>query len=106
MPTKRCIRDLDHEAQGAKRPSAEWSKSPYTPIGQHLTIIYPKRLANPIIFLPIGDNPGPLGNVRRAVSVQTLCQRTSINRHAHSARHLRLRDLDSRAKHSEYVFGS
>ena len=53
---------------------SEWSKSPYTPIGRHLTIIYPKRLANPIIFLLIGDNPGPLDNVRRAVSVQTLSE--------------------------------
>ena len=64
--------------EGAKRPSAEWSKSPYTPIGRHLTIIYPKRLANPVIFLSISDNPGPLGNVCRAVSVQTLRKRTPL----------------------------
>ena len=53
-----------------------------------------KTTPTPIIFLPIGDNLGPLGNVRCAVSVQTLCLRTSINiaavyveiyRHAHSA---------------------
>ena len=78
--------------------SAEWSKSPYTPIGWHnITIIYPKRLANPIIFLLNGDNPGPLGNVRRAVLVQVLCQRPSINRHARSARGVRIWDLSSRA---------
>ena len=54
----------------------------------------------------IGANLGPLGNVRRAVSVQALCQGTSINRHARSARGVRLSDLDSRAKRSEYVSGS
>ena len=85
-----------------RRPIAEWF-IPDTPIGRHLTIIYPKRLANPIIFLLIGDNPGPLGNVRHAVSVQTLCLRTSIYRHVLSPRHVRLRDLESRANRSEYI---
>ena len=60
----------------------------YTPIGRHLTIIYPKRLPISIIFLPIGDNTGPLGNVRYEVSVQSLCQRTSIYHHARSACHV------------------
>ena len=31
-----------------------------TPIGQHLTIINPKRLTKPITSLLIGDKPGPL----------------------------------------------
>ena len=56
--------------------------------------------------MPIGDNPGPLGNVCREVSVQTLCQRTSIYRHAHFTHHIRLWDLDSRTKRSEYVSGT
>ena len=41
MLTKRCVWDLDHEPKGAKCPSAEWSKSPETPLGQHSTVIDP-----------------------------------------------------------------
>ena len=66
-------------------------------IGQHLTITYTKLLANPIIFLTIGDKLGPLGNIRRAISVQTLCLRTSIYCHEHSACGVRIWDLSSRA---------
>ena len=66
---------------------------------------YPERLANPIIILPILDKPGPLGNVHCAVLVQMLCLRTAIYCHAHSARHVRLRNLESCTKHSEYFSG-
>ena len=31
--------------EGAKRPSAEWSKSSETPIGQHLSVIDPNDWA-------------------------------------------------------------
>ena len=30
MQTKRCLRDLTTKLEGVKRPSAEWSKIPYT----------------------------------------------------------------------------
>ena len=42
-----------------------------------------KGLANPITFLPIDSSLSPLGNVRRAVSVQTLCvEEPSFSSHA------------------------
>ena len=75
-----------------------WSEINYDPV-------YPKRLANPIIILPIGDKPGPLGKVRCAVLVQTLCLRTAIYCHADSTCHVRLRNLESWTKHSEYFSG-
>ena len=89
MLTKRCtytvFRPLSTRALCARVLSG-LNLRIYTPIGRDLTIIYPKRLPNSIFFLPIGDNPGSLGNVRNAVLLQTLCQRTSINCHAHSVR--------------------
>ena len=75
-------------------------------MGWQLNIIDSKQFANPIIFLLIGDNPGPLGNIRCAVSVQMLCLRTSTYPLMRSAHYVHLRDLESRAKCSEYVSGT
>ena len=44
----------------------------------YISIIDRNPLPNPIIFLPIGDKPGPLGNTRRAVSQCRRCVRISI----------------------------
>ena len=60
-----------------KCPGAEWSKIPQTLIGRHLTITDQKRLANPIISVPNGNKPGPLGNV--CCLERALCMRYTVS---------------------------
>ena len=68
-------------------------------------IIDAKRLANPITFLLIDDKLGPLGNVRCSVGADTVL-RNSIYRHEQSACGVPLLNLESCARHSEYVSGT